>query len=148
MKRQSIVFILLLLQVLFICIGCGSSDNSAESESAAATVGDAAAAGEAAEPAQAPVTEESFAVAEAAEEEIIADQKAANAENVEDVTGIFEGLEDNHTAIFSFNGAETAFYFEDPAVQNVLFEAVIDSPYTLSYSYDDSLGYVIYKISE
>ena len=85
---------------------------------------------------------------EAAEEEIIADQKAANAENVEDVTGIFEGLEDNHTAIFSFNGAETAFYFEDPAVQNVLFEAVIDSPYTLSYSYDDSLGYVIYKISE
>ena len=153
MKRQSIVFILLLLQVLFICIGCGSSDKSAESESAAATVGDAAAteeaaAGEAAEPAEASVTEESFAVAEAAEEEIIADQKAANAENVEDVTGIFEGLEDNHTAIFSFDGAETAFYFEDPAVQNVLFEAVIDSPYTLSYSYDDSLGYVIYKISE
>ena len=49
MKRQSIVFILLLLQVLFICIGCGSSDNSAESESAAATVGDAAATEEAAE---------------------------------------------------------------------------------------------------
>ena len=125
MKRQSIFFILLLLQVLMICVGCGSSDKSAAPESPAAAAEEAAA-----------VTEEA------------ADMEAAAPAPVEDAIGIFEGLEDNHTAIFSFDGAETAFYFEDPAVQNVLFEAVLGSPYTLSYEYDDSLGYVIYKISE
>ena len=125
MKRQSILFILLLLQVLLICVGCGSSEKSAAPESPAAAAQEAAA-----------VTEEA------------ADMEAAAPAPVEDAIGIFEGLEDNHTAIFSFDGAETAFYFEDPAVQNVLFEAVLGSPYTLSYEYDDSLGYVIYKISE
>ena len=125
MKRQSIFFILLLLQVLIICVGCGSSEKSAAPESPAAA------------------TEEAAAVTEEA-----ADMEAAAPAPVEDAVGIFEGLEDNHTAIFSFDGAETAFYFEDPAVQNVLFEAVLGSPYTLSYEYDDSLGYVIYKISE
>ena len=125
MKRQSIFFILLLLQVLMICVGCGSSDKSAAPESPAAAAEEAAA-----------VTEEA------------ADAEAAAPAPVEDAIGIFEGLEDNHTAIFSFDGAETAFYFEDPAVQNVLFEAVLGSPYTLSYEYDDSLGYIIYKISE
>ena len=125
MKRQSIFFILLLLQVLMICVGCGSSEKSAAPESPAAAAEEAAA-----------VTEEA------------ADAEAAAPAPVEDAIGIFEGLEDNHTAIFSFDGAETAFYFEDPAVQNVLFEAVLGSPYTLSYEYDDSLGYVINKISE
>lgn len=125
MKRQSIFFILLLLQVLMICVGCGSSEKSAAPESPTAAAEEAAA-----------VTEEA------------ADMEAAAPAPVEDAVGIFEGLEDNHTAIFSFDGAETAFYFEDPAVQNVLFEAVLGSPYTLSYEYDDSLGYVIYKISE
>ena len=125
MKRQSIFFILLLLQVLIICVGCGSSDKSAAPESPTADAEEAAA-----------VTEEA------------ADAEAAAPAPVEDAIGIFEGLEDNHTAIFSFDGAETAFYFEDPAVQNVLFEAVLGSPYTLSYEYDDSLGYIIYKISE
>lgn len=125
MKRQSIFFILLLLQVLMICVGCGSSEKSAAPESPAAAAEEAAA-----------VTEEA------------ADAEAAAPAPVEDAVGIFEGLEDNHTAIFSFDGAETAFYFEDPAVQNVLFEAVLGSPYTLSYEYDDSLGYIIYKISE
>ena len=125
MKRQSIFFILLLLQVLMICVGCGSSEKSAAPESPAAAAEEAAA-----------VTEEA------------ADMEAAAPAPVEDAVGIFEGLEDNHTALFSFDGAETAFYFEDPAVQNVLFEAVLGSPYTLSYEYDDSLGYVIYKISE
>ena len=67
---------------------------------------------------------------------------------MEDTTGIFEGLEDNHTAVFSFDGAETAFYFEDDAVRNVLYEAVSGSTYTLSYHYDDSFGYIIHKISE
>ena len=125
MKRQSIFFILLLLQVLMICVGCGSSEKSAAPESPTAAAEEAAA-----------VTEEA------------ADMEAAAPAPVEDAIGIFEGLEDNHTAIFSFDGAETAFYFEDPAVQNVLFEAVLGSPYTLSYEYDDSLGYIIYKISE
>lgn len=125
MKRQSIFFILLLLQVLIICVGCGSSEKSAAPESPSAAAEEAAA-----------VTEEA------------AETEAATPAPVEDAIGIFEGLEDNHTAIFSFDGAETAFYFEDPAVQNVLFEAVLGSPYTLSYEYDDSLGYVIYKISE
>ena len=125
MKRQSIFFILLLLQVLIICVGCGSSEKSAAPESPTAAAEEAAA-----------VTEEA------------ADMEAAAPAPVEDAVGIFEGLEDNHTALFSFDGAETAFYFEDPAVQNVLFEAVLGSPYTLSYEYDDSLGYIIYKISE
>ena len=123
MKRQSIVFILLLLQVLLICIGCGSSQKHAE-------------------PAE-------FAVQETAvvtEESTPAED--ASAEVIENAIGVFEGLEDNHTAIFSFDGAETAFFFEDTAVQNVLYEAVIGSTYTLSYEYDNSLGYKIYQISE
>ena len=123
MKRQSIVFILLLLQVLLICIGCGSSQKHAE-------------------PAE-------FAVQETAvvtEESTPAED--ASAEVIENAIGVFEGLEDNHTAIFSFDGAETAFFFEDPTVQNVLYEAVIGSTYTLSYEYDNSLGYRIYQISE
>lgn len=123
MKRQSIVFILLLLQVLLICIGCGSSQKHAE-------------------PAE-------FAVQETAvvtEESTTAED--ASAEVIENAIGVFEGLEDNHTAIFSFDGAETAFFFEDTAVQNVLYEAVIGSTYTLSYEYDNSLGYKIYQISE
>lgn len=125
MKRQSIFLILLLLQVLMICTGCGSTEKSAAPESPAAASQEAAA-----------VTEEA------------AVEEAASPVNVEDAIGIFEGLEDNHTAIFSFDGAETAFYFEDPAVQNVLFEAVAGSSYTLSYEYDDSLGYIISQISE
>lgn len=131
MKQQSILFILLLLQVLLICCGCGSSGKEAEPQSAAAAKEAAA------------DTEEA-----AAEEAAAPVEDTANAENVEDAVGTFEGLEDNHTAIFSFDGPETAFYFEEPAVQNVLFEAVAGSSYTLSYLYDDSLGYVIYEISE
>lgn len=141
MKRQSMIFMLLLLQVLFICIGCGSSDKSAAFESPAAAAEEAAAvteeaAVEEAAPAEAPLTEEA-AVPENAVPEV-----------VEDAIGVFEGLEDNHTAIFSFDGAETAFFFEDPAVQNVLYEAVLGSTYTLSYEYNDSFGYIIFQISE
>jgi hypothetical protein len=123
MKRQSIVFILLLLQVLLICIGCGSSQKHAE-------------------PAEFAVQETAVVTEESTPAE------AAPAEVIENAIGVFEGLEDNHTAIFSFDGAETAFFFEDPAVQNVLYEAVIGSTYTLSYEYDNSLGYRIYQISE
>ena len=125
MKRRSIFLMLLLLQVLIICIGCGSTEKSAAPESPAAAPEEAAA-----------VTEEA------------AVEEAASPVDVENAVGVFEGLEDNHTAIFSFDGAETAFYFEDPAVQNVLFEAVAGSSYTLSYKYDDSLGYIISQISE
>ena len=130
MKRQSILFILLLLQVLLICVGCGSSEKSAAPES----------------PAAAALTEEA-AVEEAAAVPAEASMNEAPAV-VEDAIGVFEGLEDNHTAIFSFDGAETAFYFEDPAVQSVLYEAVLGSSYTLSYEYNDNLGYIIFQISE
>lgn len=141
MKRQSIFLILLLLQVLFICIGCGSSEKSAEPESFAAAAKEAATVTEEA------AIEEAAAPAEASFEAEAAPMKES-IELVEDAVGIFEGLEDNHTAIFSFDGAETAFFFEDPAVHDVLFEAVLGSAYTLSYEYSDSTGHVIYKISE
>jgi len=135
MKRQSTVLILLLLQVLLICVGCGSSDKSAAPDTQAAALEEAAA-----------VTEEAAAVEEAAMPAEASLNEAPAV--VEDAIGVFEGLEDNHTAIFSFDGAETAFYFEDPAVQNVLYEAVLGSSYTLSYEYNDNLGYIIYQISE
>jgi len=135
MKRQNIVLILLLLQVLLICVGCGSSDKSAAPDTQAAALEEAAA-----------VTEEAAAVEEAAMPAEASLNEAPAV--VEDAIGVFEGLEDNHTAIFSFDGAETAFYFEDPAVQNVLYEAVLGSSYTLSYEYNDNLGYIIYQISE
>ena len=141
MKRQSIFLILLLLQVLFICIGCGSSEKSAEPESFAAAAKEAAAVTEEA------ALEEAAAPAEASFEAEAAPMKES-IELVEDAVGIFEGLEDNHTAIFSFDGAEIAFFFEDPTVHDVLFEAVLGSAYTLSYEYSDSTGHVIYKISE
>ena len=148
MKRQSILLVLLLLQILLICSGCGSSDKAAESPAAAAQEADAVteeAAVEEAAPAEA-------AVAEAISEEPALDEAAMDEKEivttVEDVVGTFEGLEDNHTAIFSFDGAEKVFFFEDPSVQTVLYEAVLGSSYTLSYSYDDSLGFVIYEISE
>ena len=141
MKRQSIFLILLLLQILFICIGCGSAEKSAEPESFAAAAKEAAAVTEEA------AVEEAAAPAEASFEAEAAPMKES-IELVEDAVGIFEGLEDNHTAIFSFDGAEIAFFFEDPAVHDVLFEAVLGSAYTLSYEYSDSTGHVIYKISE
>ena len=141
MKRQSIFLILLLLQVLFICIGCGSSEKSAEPESFAAAAKEAAAVTEEA------ALKEAAAPAEASFEAEAAPMKES-IELVEDAVGIFEGLEDNHTAIFSFDGAEIAFFFEDPAVHDVLFGAVLGSAYTLSYEYSDSTGHVIYKISE
>lgn len=131
MKRHKILFLFLLVQILWICSGCGSSENME-------TVPETAAA------AQVPIgADEDFAVAEAATEETAAGGTAA-----ENVIGTFEELEDNHTAIFSFDGAETAFYFDEPAVQSILFDAVIGSSYTLSYDYDDTLGYIIYRISE
>ena len=143
MKRQSIVFILLLLQVLFICMGCGSSEKSTGSvqmgamEEAAIATDDIAEA----EAAAAPLMED----VPTADMSVMTEEGIAP---VDDAVGVFVGLEDNHTAIFSFDGAETAFYFEDPEVQNVLFEAVIGSTYTLSYDYIDTFGCRIYKITE
>ena len=43
MKRQNVVWILLLLQVLLICIGCGSTDQTAGISTPAAAVEEAAA---------------------------------------------------------------------------------------------------------
>ena len=131
MKKQSILFVLLLLLFIFTTCGCGASNETVKDFSNIPLE-------------TAAVTEESAAPLETVETEEALLEPAP----VEDAIGVFEGLEDNHTAIFSFDGAETAFYFEEDAVQHVLYEAVSGSNYTLSYHYDDSLGYVIYEISE
>ncbi len=137
MRRQSILCILVLLLSLFLCCGCGSEPKS--SDSAAVTEGEATESEEAAaeEPAATP-----------AEASLLEVDKASRVKVEKNVIGIFEGLEDNHTAIFSFDGAETAYYFDDPAVQEILYAAILGSSYTLSYDYDENLGYVIYQISE
>ena len=148
MKRRSILLVLLLL--LFICICCGCADSSESAELMDKTTLESAVITE--ETAVEIIeTEEALldsAPAEDTEQIILEEQKSSTNVTVEDTTGIFEGLEDNHTAVFSFDGAETAFYFEDDAVRNVLYEAVSGSTYTLSYHYDDSFGYIIHKISE
>lgn len=127
MKRKSILFLPFLVLTIWICCGCSSSDKSASPESKNA------------------VFSAAFDAEETAEEE----KPSEDSENVVDVTGIFKRLEDNHTAIFSFDGVETVFYFDDPAVQEILFEAVIESSYTFSYRFDPDLGLnVIYEITE
>ena len=80
MKRQSILFILVLLQVLFICIGCGSSEKSAQPLAAAAKE----TAVEEAAPAEASLTEASLDEISLAKAPVV----------VEDAVGVFEGLED------------------------------------------------------
>ena len=70
-------------------------------------------------------------------------------EKSEDVIGIFEGLEGNHTAVFSLDGIETAFHFEEPSVKKILLEAIVGSSYTFSYYFDEDTGlYIIYEIRE
>lgn len=140
MKRQSILFILLLLLTLFIFCGCAANkDATAPDTASAQTEGGAEAAEEA----------EEETLEKAMSREAIETENTDSVEKVEDVNGTFEGLEDNHTAIFSFDGAETAFYFEEPMVQDILSGAIVGSTYTLSYDFDSSLGLnVIYEISE
>lgn len=130
MKAHKILFLVLLVQILVFCIACGSSE------------GDAALPETAAQSLSPDNTEAAI------EEDAPVEEAAPAGTPAENVIGTFEGLEDNHTAIFSFDGAETAFYFEDPAVQDLLFGAIIGSSYTLSYDYSDTLRYVIYQISE
>lgn len=134
MKRQSILFILLLLLTLFTCVGCSSTEGASPQTAAAL-------------PEEASVDTDSME--EFPTEEAFLEEDTNPSSNTESVSGIFEGLEDNHTALFSFDGAESAFFFEDPGVKKVLSEAIIGSTYTLSYTYDSSTGLnVIYKISE
>ena len=141
MKRRSILLILLLLNILIIG-GC-SADSSPEHF-----------------PAETSIIEKQteFSAADSLDaatvaSDILAEEAAASDQAipapVEDVIGIFEGLEGNHTAVFSFDGIETAFHFEEPSVKKILFEAVIGSSYTLSYYFDQETGlYTIYEISE
>ncbi len=125
MKRQSILFILLLLLTLLTLCACGSSDQPVTSRQAA-------------QPAETSL--------EDAENETAA---PPTEEDYENVSGIFEGLEDNHTALFSFDGAETTFYFEEYPVHLVLYNAVLGSSYTFSYHFNSDIGlYEIYEISE
>ena len=141
MKRQSILFILLLLLTLTALCGCSSAKNAQE-ETAEAVPMEAA-------------LEEAIEESAAFEGSVTAgsdtDELKLESDHTvfENVTGIFEGLEDNHTALFSFDGVEVVFLFEAPEVQTVLSEAVIGSTYTLSYQYDSSRGLnVLYEISE
>lgn len=141
MKRQSILFILLLLLTLTTLCGCSSAKSTTESAEEAA-------------PMEASM-EEAVEEAAVSETSVTADADTDTFERkiedttFENVTGVFEGLEDNHTALFSFDRVEVVFFFEDPEVQTVLSEAVVGSTYTLSYQYDAEQGLnIIYEISE
>lgn len=141
MKRQSILVILLLLLTITILCGCSSAKSSKE-ESGGAIPMEAALEETVEETA---VLEPSVSTATDTEDF----KRSADDPVFEDVTGIFEGLEDNHTALFSFDGVEVVFFFEIPEVQTVLSEAVIGSSYTLSYTYDSAKGFnILYEISE
>lgn len=151
MKRQTFFLLLLLLFTLFLYCGCGSSNDTAAPETAA-PLAKIAAAEESAPAYQSSDDAETLedtslqgvVLSEDANEEM-----ASDSPEMIRVTGTFQGLEDNHTAIFSFDGVESTFYFETEEVQNVLYGAVLDSSYTFSYQFDDGLQLnVIYEISE
>lgn len=175
MKRQSIFPILLLSFILAVVCGCSASQKPdaflPESTDDTQTAYTASSAEETAPEKNADISEkaatdsdgssppteeinelhESSPTEENAElKELIETQQTAETEEkAENIVGVFEGLEDNHTAVFSFDGAERAFYFEAPAVQTVLNEAVVGSSYTLSYRFLPSVGLVcIYEIME
>lgn len=151
MKRQCILLVLLLLLTLVFSCGCSSEDSASDDAAPLAvneTAVEEAGITENSSPAYDPESENPES--EMMTEEILAEQEFKNAaENTENVTGVFHGLEDNHTAIFSFDGAESDFYFESEAVQNILYGAIMESSYTFSYRFDEALQLnVIYEISE
>ena len=149
MKRQSILFILLLLLTLTTLCGC-SNTKSANKESLSAAPMELSIE-ESVEEANDTTVEESAVLETSitADTDTEAFDSKMNDTVFEDVIGIFEGLEDNHTALFSFDGVEVVFFFEAPEVQAVLSEAVIGSNYTLSYTYDSTSGLnILFQISE
>ena len=153
MKRQSILFILLLLLTLTTLCGCSSAKNTTESAKEAAPMEASMeeAVEETVEEAATEVAEESAVSATSVTADTDTDtfERKIGDTTFENVTGVFEGLEDNHTALFSFDRVEVVFFFEDPEVQTVLSEAVVGSTYTLSYQYDAEQGLnIIYEISE
>ena len=143
MKRRSISFILLLLLTLTILCGCSSSEPKKE-EAGAAIPMEAALEEAVAEAPEETAVAETSVTSDTDSSELIIDETT-----FEDITGIFEGLEDNHTALFSFDGVEVVFYFEAPEVQSILSEAVVGSSYHISYTYDSARGLnILYAISE
>ena len=143
MKRRSISFILLLLLTLTILCGCSSSETKKE-EAGAAIPMEAALEEAVAEAPEETAVAETSVTSDTDSSELIIDETT-----FEDITGIFEGLEDNHTALFSFDGVEVVFYFEAPEVQSILSEAVVGSSYHISYTYDSARGLnILYAISE
>ena len=143
MKRRSISFILLLLLTLTILCGCSSSETKKEEAGAAIPMESALEEAVAEAPEETAVAETSV-TSDTDSSELIIDETT-----FEDITGIFEGLEDNHTALFSFDGVEVVFYFEAPEVQSILSEAVVGSSYHISYTYDSARGLnILYAISE
>lgn len=146
MKRSIILFICLFMFSIFLICGCGSSNDTAEGIETAFSAESSPAYDPDENPeTSAPQNARSVVITEDFETE----NASIEAEDVEDVVGIFQGLEDNHTAIFSFSGIEYTFYFEAEDVQTILYGAVLGSSYTISYRFDDSLNLnVIYEISE
>lgn len=153
------LFLILLLLTSFLLYGCGSSSKDSEGAAMPASEGSAApieaAAGEEAAPPEEndqvmpdTLAEDSVEESESSES-ILEAQKSIQPQGEEDVVGVFEYLEDNHTAVFSFDSVEVTFHFEDSSVQEILMDAIAGSSYTLSYQYDNLLGLdVIYQISE
>lgn len=145
MKVRNLFLILLLLSS-FLLYGCGSSSDISEHAAMPASEGIAAPQEAAAGEEAAPLEKNSASLTESFTAE---DAKSVQPEGEENVVGVFEYLEDNHTAVFSFDDVEVPFHFEDLTVYEILMDAVVGSSYTLSYEYDSSLGLnVIYTISE
>lgn len=151
--KKHCIFLILFISFLYLSCGCGISKEESGEESAQAAKETSARSMEATEEEVAaydPDASLSTDSSSVSEQEIPEVQSAqAITEATENISGIFEGLEDNHTAIFSFDGVEYPFYFEEADVQMILYGAILGSSYRISYRYDDTLHLnVIYEISE
>lgn len=153
--KKHCIFLILFISFLYLSCGCGISKEESGEESAQAAKETSARSMEATEEEEevaaydpdASLSTDSYSVSEQEIPEVQSAQ--AITETTENISGIFEGLEDNHTAIFSFDGVEYPFYFEEADVQMILYGAILGSSYRISYRYDDTLHLnVIYEISE
>ena len=104
MKRRSILFILLLLLTLTTLCGCAGTESAKEEIENAAPM----------EISLEDAVEETAAFDPAVTTDLDTETFELKSDTAvfENVTGIFEGLEDNHTALFSFDGVEVVFFFE------------------------------------
>lgn len=150
MKHSIILFICLLIFSVVLVCGCGSSNDGANDTAPAAETAFSAESSPVYEPDEdSEGSSQSRLRSVVINEDLETEDAFVETEEVEDVIGTFQGLEDNHTAIFSFSGIEYTFYFEAEDVEAILYDAILGSSYTFSYRFDDSLNLnVIYEISE